>query len=230
MKLILKVFFIGGKSMNSSTIKRIIMTFVGIFLTSISVSIFKASLFGTDPFSCFAIGIWNLSQIKFSISYMITNAVLLLGVFIFDKHYIGLGTLLNLFLAGYVVEKGMQLLDFYLPQRTLTVRILLLIVAVVLMCFASSLYFTADMGVSPYDACALIITKKTKFPFRACRIGTDLLVTTLGFFMGATVGIGTLVTAFGMGPLIEFFNRTCARPILYHKTSEISLLKRSAMH
>lgn len=133
--------------MNSSTIKRIIMTFVGIFLTSISVSIFKASLFGTDPFSCFAIGIWNLSQIKFSISYMITNAVLLLGVFIFDKHYIGLGTLLNLFLAGYVVEKGMQLLDFYLPQRTLTVRILLLIVAVVLMCFASSLYFTADMGV-----------------------------------------------------------------------------------
>lgn len=40
------------------------MTFVGIFLTSISVSIFKASLFGTDPFSCFAIGIWNLSQIN----------------------------------------------------------------------------------------------------------------------------------------------------------------------
>ena len=149
--------------MNSSTIKRIIMTFVGIFLTSISVSIFKASLFGTDPFSCFAIGIWNLSQIKFSISYMITNAVLLLGVFIFDKHYIGLGTLLNLFLAGYVVEKGMQLLDFYLPQRTLTVRILLLIVAVVLMCFASSLYFTADMGVSPYDACALLLQRKLNF-------------------------------------------------------------------
>ena len=124
----------------------------------------------------------------------------------------------------------MQLFDLYLPQRTLPVRILLLAIAVVLVCFASALYFTADMGVSTYDACALMITKKTKLSFRVCRIGTDLLVTTLGFFMGATVGIGTLVTAFGMGPLIEFFNRTCARPILYHKTSEISLLKRSAMH
>ena len=230
MKLILKVFFIGGKSMNSSTIKRIIMTFVGIFLTSISVSIFKASLFGTDPFSCFAIGIWNVSHIKYSVTYIILNAVLLLGVFVLDKHYIGLGTLLNLFFAGYIVEKGMQLFDLYLPQRTLPVRILLLAIAVVLVCFASALYFTADMGVSTYDACALMITKKTKLPFRVCRIGTDLIVTTLGFFMGATVGIGTLVTAFGMGPLIEFFNRTCARPILYHKTSEISLLKRSAMH
>ena len=216
--------------MNSSTVKRIIMTFAGIFLTGISVSIFKASLFGTDPFSCFAIGIWNLSQIKFSISYTILNAVLILAVFILDKHYIGLGTILNLFFTGYVVEKGMQLFDFYLPQRTLSIRILLLIIAVVLMCFATSLYFTADMGVSPYDACALIITKKTKFPFRACRIGTDLLVTTLGFFMGATVGIGTLVTAFGMGPLIEFFNRTCARPLLYGKSSKISFLKQSAIH
>lgn len=216
--------------MNTFNVKRIIMTFIGIFLTSLSVSIFKASLFGTDPFSCFAIGIWNVSHINYSIAYMILNALLLLGVFVLDKHYIGLGTLLNLFFAGYIVEKGMQLFDLYLPQRTLPVRILLLAIAVVLMCFASSLYFTADMGVSTYDACALMITKKTKLPFRVCRIGTDLIVTTLGFFMGATVGIGTLVTAFGMGPLIDFFNRTCARPLLFHENSSFSIFKRSAMH
>ena len=206
------------------------MTFAGIFLAGVSVAIFKASDFGTDPNSCFVMGVWNLAGIKYSYVYIAINALMLLGVFFLDRHFIGLGTVLNLFFMGIIVEKGMQLFDLYLPQRTLPVRILLLAIAVVLVCFASALYFTADMGVSTYDACALMITKKTKLPFRVCRIGTDLIVTTLGFFMGATVGIGTLVTAFGMGPLIDFFNRTCARPILYHKTSEISLLKRSAMH
>ena len=87
-------------------------------------------------------------------------------------------------------------------------------------CFASVLYFTADMGVSAYDAYALILDKRTRIPFRMCRIGTDVLTTAAGFFMGAVVGVGTLVTAFFMGPLIEFFNRTVARPFLYGKENK----------
>ena len=111
----------------------------------------------------------------------------------------------------------MQLFDRYLPERTFGVRVLLMCIAVVMMCFASALYFTADMGVSAYDAYALILDKRTRIPFRMCRIGTDGITSAAGFFMGAVVGAGTLVTAFFMGPLIEFFNRTVARPFLYGK-------------
>ena len=57
------------------------------------------------------------------------------------------------------------------------------------MCFASALYFTADMGVSAYDAYALILDKRTRIPFRMCRIGTDVITTAAGFFMGAVVGV-----------------------------------------
>ena len=127
---------------------------------------------------------------------------------------------LNLFFMGIIVEKGMQLFDKYLPERTFGVRVLLMCIAVVMMCFASALYFTADMGVSAYDAYALILDKRTRIPFRMCRIGTDVLTTAAGFFMGAVVGVGTLVTAFFMGPLIEFFNRTVARPFLYGKENK----------
>lgn len=196
-------------------IKRILMTFAGVFLAGVSVAVFKAADFGTDPFSCFVMGVWNVTGAKYSYVYIVINALLLLGVIFMDRHFIGLGTILNLFFSGPVVEKGMQLFDRYMPERSLEMRIFLMCIAIVLMCFASALYFTADMGVSAYDAYALMLDKRTKIPFRLCRIGTDVVMTALGFFMGAVVGVGTLVTALFMGPLIEFFNRRVARPVLY---------------
>ena len=82
------------------------------------------------------------------------------------------------------------------------------------MCFASSLYITSNLGVSAYDAQALMLSDTGKIQFRFVRIGTDLVCVAAGFALGATVGVGTLVTAFFMGPLIDFFNRKIARPML----------------
>ncbi len=81
----------------------------------------------------------------------------------------------------------------------------------------SALYFTADMGVSTYDAVSLILSEKKRWKFQFCRISSDLFCTIVGFLFGATVGIGTVVTAFFMGPLIAFFNRTVAEPMRYGK-------------
>ena len=53
------------------------MTFAGIFLAGVSVAIFKASDFGTDPNSCFVMGVWNLAGIKYSYVYIAINALML---------------------------------------------------------------------------------------------------------------------------------------------------------
>ncbi|WP_022770037.1 MULTISPECIES: hypothetical protein [unclassified Butyrivibrio] len=101
-----------------------------------------------------------------------------------------------------------------------------LVIGVVIICFGSAFYMTADLGVSTYDAVALIIVntwKKGKFQY--VRIITDIVCVILGcvlFLMaGGSIGqiptiagIGTIITAFFMGPLIEFFNVHIARPIL----------------
>ena len=97
-------------------------------------AIFKASDFGTDPNSCFVMGVWNLAGIKYSYVYIAINALMLLGVFFLDRHFIGLETVLNLFFTVIIVEKGMQLFDRYLPERTFGVRVLLMCIAVVMMC------------------------------------------------------------------------------------------------
>jgi len=202
--------------MNTTLRKRMIMSLLGVALTGVSVAIFKTSAMGTDPFSCLVIGLWTVSGAPYSLVYLVITASLLGGVFLVQRSYIGIATVFNLLFIGIIVEKCMIVFEICFPHPSIPIRLILMAVAVILMCFASSLYFTASLGVSAYDAWALILAdRQKKVPFKICRIGTDIICTAAGFFMGAVVGIGTLVTAFGMGPLIEFFNKTCAEPFLY---------------
>ena len=111
-------------------------------------------------------------------------------------------------------------------EPSIFVRAACLVAGVVVICFGSAFYMTADLGVSTYDAVALIIVntwKKGKFQY--VRIFTDIVCVILGaalFVLGGgkicaiptIAGIGTIITAFFMGPLIEFFNVHVARPLL----------------
>lgn len=193
------------------------MTIVGVLSAGFSVGIFNFSMFGMDPFQVFAHGIWELVPIAFGTFYAIVNLIMLVFIFFLDKSKIGFGTLINIFLLGYVVTFSSNLWVNLIPDPNIFMRIIALLIAVVLLCFASALYFTGDLGVSTYDAVALLLSEKGIAKFRYCRIGTDLVCVIIGFLFGATVGIGTLVTAFFMGPLISVFNTKVAEPFRYGK-------------
>ncbi len=194
--------------------KRIFMAFVGVCLSGFSVGLFKMSMFGTDPFQCFANGLWNVIHIDFGILYIIINLIMLICIFFLDRHYIGIATFINIFGVGYIVQFTTEFLSQFFADATLLTRIILLIIGIVIICFASSLYYTADLGVSTYDAIALILADKKVAKFQYCRIATDLICVIIGVLLQAVAGIGTVVTAFFMGPLIEFFNVHVARPFL----------------
>lgn len=202
------------------SMKRCLMSFFGIAITSASIALFKTASLGTDPFTTLGLGIINATGLHYSIVYTLENAILLAAVFFLDRHFIGIATFINLAIAGVITEACFNLLQRLLPAPGIAVRIVLLLSGIVIQCFAASLYYTADLGVSSYDAVALTAAEKTKFPFRACRITSDLLCTALGFAMGAVVGVGTVITAFFMGPLIEVFNKTVSRPLLYGKNAD----------
>ena len=211
--------------------RRIAMSLCGVIICAISVGIFKIAALGVDPFQSFMAGLDAIVPIGFGTLYVITNAVLLVFALIFDRHYIGIATFINLFLLGYITQFTYESLQKVLPDPSMIVRIICLIVGVVVICFGSALYMTADLGVSTYDAIALIICntwKKGKFQY--VRIITDLVCVILGvvlFIMSGGLfsqiptiaGIGTTITAFFMGPLIEFFNVHIARPLLKNASS-----------
>lgn len=197
--------------------KRIFMTLIGVLLCSFAVGFFKCSLFGVDPFQCFSQGIHGrffTKVISYGTYYMILNFIMLIIDLFLDKHYIGLGTFINLFLTGYIVDFSIWCINKVLPAPVLWQRIIMLIIGVVVMCFASALYMTSDMGVSVYDAIPIIISNKTGKPFRFLRIGTDIICVAVGTAAGLMPGLGTIITAFFMGPLVDFFNRKVARPFL----------------
>ena len=198
--------------------KRIIMSIVGVLLCAISVGFFKFAALGVDPFQSLMAGLDALIPIRFGTLYIIVNAVLLVFALIFDRHYIGIATFINLFLLGYIAEYSLKLLVFLMPSPHIAIRIASLIIAVIMTCIAASLYITADLGVSTYDAVALIIVNTwKKGKFRYVRIITDIVCILIGIAtflisggkiiqVPTIVGIGTIITAFFMGPLIEFFN------------------------
>lgn len=200
-------------------IKRILMAFSGVALCGFCVGIFNTVALGADPFTVFCAGIGKVFGLSYGTMFSIVTGTLLLIVLLVDRHFIHIATIFNLFGCGVVADLTMNLMkSYYVPQSMLE-RIICLIVSICILCFASSLYFVADLGVSGYDAMALILTKKTPLSFRVCRIGTDLICVLVGFLCGAVVGIGTLVTAFFMGPIIQWFNTHVAIPMLYGKNA-----------
>ncbi len=211
--------------------KRVFMSLFGVIICAISVGIFKIAALGVDPFQSFMAGLDALVPIGFGTLYVITNAVLLLFALVFDRHYIGIATFINLFLLGYITQFTYEYLQTVIVDPSIIVRVLCLVIGIVIICFGSAFYMTANLGVSTYDAVALIISntwKKGKFQY--VRIATDVVCVILGtalflisggnFSRIPTIaGIGTIITAFFMGPLIEFFNIHIARPILNGTTN-----------
>lgn len=199
--------------------KRILMAFIGVVVSGTAVGLFRNARFGTDPFQVLVNGISNkLTFIDFGTLYMIINLLMLAIIFLLNKRHIGISTFVNIFLLGYVVQFSDDVVAKVVgASPALPVRIFLLVAGLVILCFASAMYFTADLGVSTYDAVALILTERRLGKFRYLRITTDLICVAIGFALGAIVGVGTVVTAFFMGPLIDFFNIHVARPFLYGK-------------
>lgn len=209
--------------------KRILMCVLGVLVCGISVGLFKRAALGVDPFQSFMGGLDELVPIEFGTLYVIANVCLLLFSLVADRHYIGLATIINLLLLGYVVQYSYDFMLAVFPEVSMAGRFGFLIVGIVLMCFASAFYFVADLGVSTYDAVALIITSTWKIgKFSYVRIITDLVCVAVGILLfviakgsfdgiSAVVGIGTIITAFFMGPLIDFFREKVAKPFLYGK-------------
>lgn len=206
--------------------RRIAMSLSGVIISAVAVGIFKIAALGVDPFQSFMSGMDCLVSIPFGTLYVIVNACLLLFSLFTDRSRIGLATFINLFLLGYITQFTYEYLQTVLAAPSMPVRIGCLAAGVVILCFASSLYMTADLGVSTYDAVAIVLSQKWKLGrFQYVRIACDCVCVVLGVFLfligggswaqvPTVAGVGTIITAFFMGPLIQFFRVRVAIPML----------------
>lgn len=207
-------------------IRRLWMSVAGVVLTALAVAMFKTAALGVDPFQSFVSGMDAVIPLSYGTVYAGLCALLLLFSLICDRHYLGLATFINLFLLGYMVEFFQKMFFANMTDLNMVGQLVLFAAAFIVLCFSASLYITADLGVSTYDAVALILTNKFHVgKFKFVRIGTDVACVVIGVScyvlscgtegLGTVVGLATIVTAFGMGPFIDWFNRKLVEPFFY---------------
>ena len=212
-------------------VKRCVLSVLYIIIMGFGISLFSVSGFGVDPFTSMNMNISSTLGISYGTYQLIVNAVIILFVVIVaHRGLIGVGTLFNMVGVGYSCElfEGLirPLLSDYLDSAA--VRICLLIAGIVVLCFSCSLFFTSNVGVGPYDSLGFMLSNKTKIPYKWVRVFTDVTVITIGLVVSGglkglisgdfsqikNIGVGTVITAFMMGPLVNFFSKHVSAKIL----------------
>lgn len=193
--------------------KQIFYMLVGNVLCGISIGMFQFADFGIDPFNLGVMGLWNLFHLfDYGTFYMVLSLTLLfVNFFLLDRTKLGLGTVANMFLVGYVIEFSYWLWNRLFTGGGIVLRVAFLLAALVLVCFSSALYYVADMGVSPYDAIPLTIAERTNVRFKTVRVAADCFWVIVGLIGSQRAGVATLLIAFCLGPFIEAFQPLCRR-------------------
>ncbi len=186
---------------------RVTLAVTGMLLLSIGIGFCIFANFGIAPFQSFSMGLSQITGfgLSYGTFYLLLNLLMLLIPLFLDRKLIHISTFINIFLAGYMIDWTTDWLTRLLPHPAFAVRVAFLVVGLTLMCLSSAMYYIANLGVSAYDAIPLIITEKSRLPFRLVRSTTDLLCVAVGFVCGISIGVGTIVTAFFMGPMITVF-------------------------
>ncbi len=192
--------------------KRIAASLIGNLFIALGIALFKQSVLGNDPYTGMNMALAELLGVPFSLLQLGVNLLFFALQFRFERRLIGFGTLVNALFIGSLIDffYALSLSLFGLPA-SMAAKLCVMAVGMVICSFGLSLYQSADLGVSPYDAAALILDRRLRrVPYFWCRIFTDGLCALICWRSGGIIGIGTLVTAFGFGPVIALFNRLLA--------------------
>ncbi|HWT73674.1 MAG TPA: hypothetical protein VN258_03000 [Mobilitalea sp.] len=196
--------------------RRLIGMIFGNILLGIGVSVFKLSGMGNDLFSAMIMSVSALFHLSYSNFLVILNSFIFIIEITLGRKYIGLGTVVNWFLVGYVAEFFIWLENNTIaPPEAFLVRLPFVVAGVIIISFGVSLYQTSDAGIAPYDSVSLIMKERLPIPYFWCRMICDGSCAVIALLTGGLIGLGTFACAFCLGPVIHFFNIKLSKKILY---------------
>ncbi|MEI2405666.1 YczE/YyaS/YitT family protein [Niallia taxi] len=192
----------------------LIMMILGITLIGFSVAIFRLIAFGTDPYSAMNLGFTNVFPLSYGTMQLAVNLVLLLFQLRFAKKTMGVGSFINLILLAYMSDYFLYVLKTVpINYELLEIRILLLLISLIFLTFAISLYTISDLGIAPYDCLSVFMSEKWSIKYHWCRIMTDSTCIAIAFLLDSEIGIITLFLALCTGPFVSYFNKNVSIPL-----------------
>lgn len=198
-------------------LRRLLQLYVGLCLYGVSIAMYIRAGLGVDPWDVFHLGVSRQLSADFGTVMIVTGALVLL-LWIPIRQRPGLGTISNVIVLGLAANATLGVLG---APDSLWLKSSLLIAAVVLNALATGMYIGAGFGPGPRDGLMTGIHARTGWSIRAIRTTIEVTVLVIGYFLGGSVGIGTLVYALAIGPLIQL-----CLPWFQVKPSAASLLKK----
>ena len=183
---------------------------LGLTFFGLGEGLLIVSLTGASPWSVLAQGIsLNIDFSIGTITLFVSIAVLLLWIPLKQKP--GIGTILNALIISIMID---ICINFVPTPESYISQILLAVVAVLTVGLGGGIYLVANLGPGPRDGLMIGLQQKTNLPIAAVRAFLEISVVIVGWYLGGTVGIGTLLFAFGIGPAValglflvdKFFN------------------------
>jgi uncharacterized membrane protein YczE len=180
--------------------RRLVQLLLGLVLYGVSDAMLVLAALGLDPWDVFHQGLARHSPFPIGTWSIVVGAIVLLLWFPLRQRP-GLGTVSNVFVIGLVINAVLALVPV---PTSLAVRIVTLCAAVLLNGIATGAYIGAGMGPGPRDGLMTGLALRGG-SIRVVRTGIELTVLIAGFLLGGTVGIGTLLYALAIGPLVHQF-------------------------
>lgn len=172
----------------------------GLALFGLGEGLLIVSSTGASPWSVLAQGIsLNVSFSIGTITLLISICVLILWIPLNQK--LGMGTIFNALIIAIMIDLCIKFVP--VPSNYLS-QIILAIVSVLLVGIGGGIYLVSNLGAGPRDGLMIGIQKKTNFPIAAVRAILEISVVSIGWYLGGTVGIGTILFALGIGPCVAF--------------------------
>ena len=199
IKNVPKVLWSSNKPLN---LKPKISTFFflcfGLALFGLGEGLLIVSAAGASPWSVLAQGIFlNVGYSIGIVTIVISIIVLILWIPLSQKP--GIGTILNALIIGLMIDVCITLVPT--PENYVS-QLMLALLAVIIVGLGGGIYLVANLGAGPRDGLMIGLQKKTNLPIAAVRATLEITVMSIGWYLGGTVGVGTLLFAFGIGPAV----------------------------
>ena len=170
----------------------------GLTLFGLGEGLLIVSLTGASPWTVLAEGIsLNVDLSIGTVTFFVSLGVLFFWFFLNQKP--GIGTLLNALIVAVMIDVSIAYIPT--PENYIS-QLLLAIFGVLIVGLGSGFYLVSNLGPGPRDGLMTGIQRKTNFPIAAVRAFLEITVVSIGWYLGGTAGIGTILFAFGVGPAV----------------------------
>ena len=170
----------------------------GLMLFGLGEGLLIVSFTGASPWSVLAQGIsLNINLSIGTITLLISITVLILWIPLGQKP--GMGTIFNALIIALMIDLCIKFVPT--PSNYIN-QLVLAVISVITVGIGGGIYLVSNLGAGPRDGLMIGLQKVTNFPIAAVRATLEISVVSIGWYLGGTVGVGTLLFAFGIGPCV----------------------------